>query len=42
MATSLPNGIYTGGAVKFDGEGKLFKTEKDWRDYYAKTYFGEG
>lgn len=28
--------------VNFVGEGKLFKTEKDWRDYYAKTYFGEG
>lgn len=25
----------------FVGEGKLFKTEKDWRDYYAKTYYGE-
>ena len=28
--------------ANFVGEGKLFKTEKDWRDYYAKTYFGEG
>lgn len=25
----------------FVGEDKLFKTEKDWKEYYAKTYYGE-
>lgn len=25
----------------FVGEGKLFKTEKEWQDYYAKTFYGE-
>lgn len=25
----------------FVGEGKLFKTEKDWQEYYAKTYYGD-
>lgn len=25
----------------FVGDGKLFKTEKDWQEYYAKTYYGD-
>lgn len=25
----------------FVGEGKLFKTEKEWKDFYVKTYYGE-
>lgn len=24
----------------FVGEGKLYKTEKEWKDYYAKVYYG--
>lgn len=25
---------------EFVGEGKLFKTEQEWKDYYTKTYYG--
>lgn len=25
----------------FVGEGKLYKTEKEWKDFYVKTYYGE-
>lgn len=25
----------------FVGEGKLFKTEKEWKDFYVKTYYGD-
>lgn len=25
----------------FVGEGKMFKTEKEWQEYYAKTYYGD-
>jgi len=28
-------------AENFVGEGKLFKTEDEWKKYYAKTYYGE-
>lgn len=26
----------------FVGEGKLYKTAKEWQDFYVKTYYGEG
>lgn len=28
-------------AERFVGEDKLYKTTKEWQDYYAKTYYGE-
>lgn len=27
-------------AENFVGEGKMFKTDKEWKDYYAKIYYG--